>query len=109
MSGACGGQVEEIYIMKDKATGQSKGCAFVRFANTDAANAAIQGLHQKMTMPGATQPLIAKWADAPKPKQTNVMGMMGRWSQSRRHALRHAMSLVRGAPLAKALWRQAKA
>ena len=54
-----GGQVEEVYIMKDKAAGQSKGCAFVRFASTDAANAAIQGLHQKITMPGATQALIA--------------------------------------------------
>jgi len=70
--------------MKDKASGQSKGCAFVRLASTEAANAVIQALHQKMTMPGATQPLIAKWADAPKPKQSNnMMGMMGRWPSPR--------------------------
>ena len=68
-------QVDEIYLMKDKQTGQSKGCAFVKFGSVEIANAAIEGLHQKMTMPGATQPLIAKWADAPKPK--NPMGMMG--------------------------------
>ena len=68
-------QVDEIYLMKDKQTGQSKGCAFVKFGSVEIANAAIEGLHQKMMMPGATQPLIAKWADAPKPK--NPMGMMG--------------------------------
>ena len=47
-------------MMKDKATGQSKGCAFVKFSIIEAADAAISALNQKMTMPGATQPLIAK-------------------------------------------------
>ena len=75
-----GGAVTNISLAtseswKDKQTGQSKGCAFVKFGSVEIANAAIEGLHQKMTMPGATQPLIAKWADAPKPK--NPMGMMG--------------------------------
>ena len=72
------GAVDEVYIMKDKATGQSKGCAFVKFSTKEGATAVIENLHQKMTMPGATQPLIAKWADPPKPKApAGAMGMMG--------------------------------
>jgi len=62
------GQVEEVYIMKDKATGQSKGCSFVKFCNKESASAVIDALHQKVTMPGSHQPIIAKWADAPKAK-----------------------------------------
>ena len=81
--------MDEIYLMKDKATGQSKGCAFVKFGNVQIANAAIAGLHQKMTMPGATQPLIAKWADAPKPKVNNMMGMMGLYPKHRATRIFH--------------------
>jgi len=71
------GAVEEVYMMKDKATGQSKGCAFVKFATKEGATAVIDNLHQKLTMPGATQPLIAKWADPPKPKAPGLGGAMG--------------------------------
>jgi hypothetical protein len=97
------GAVEEVYIMKDKATGQSKatspkssieslylvnfwaltceilcqGCAFVKFATKEGATSVIDNLHQKLTMPGATQPLIAKWADPPKPKAPGLGGAMG--------------------------------
>jgi len=72
------GQVEEVYIMKDKATGQSKGCSFVKFCNKESASAVIDALHQKVTMPGSHQPIIAKWADAPKAKNGGYsLGGMG--------------------------------
>eukprot|EP00960_Hanusia_phi_P037112 752736-Hanusia_phi.AAC.4 len=79
------GNVDEVYIMKDKATNTSKGCAFVKYTTKHEASVAIQNLHQKTTLPGATQvrshkyltlsqrlissqPLIVKWADPPKTK-----------------------------------------
>eukprot|EP00802_Teleaulax_amphioxeia_P023254 Tamp_23801.p2 GENE.Tamp_23801~~Tamp_23801.p2 ORF type:complete len:174 (-),score=39.22 Tamp_23801:496-945(-) len=70
------GAVEKVYIIKEKATGQSRGCAFVKFSTREGATAVIENLHQKMTMPGAPQPLVAKWADPPKPKAP--AGAMGR-------------------------------
>lgn len=46
------GSILEVVIIKDKATGQSKGCAFVVFSTKAEADAAIQSLHMKITLPG---------------------------------------------------------
>ena len=64
--------MEEIFLILDKWTGQSKGCAFVKFCNVQSVNAAIEGLHGKITGPGEARPLIAKWADARKPHESKL-------------------------------------
>eukprot|EP00293_Proteomonas_sulcata_P004201 CAMPEP_0184317374 /NCGR_PEP_ID=MMETSP1049-20130417/96202_1 /TAXON_ID=77928 /ORGANISM="Proteomonas sulcata, Strain CCMP704" /LENGTH=211 /DNA_ID=CAMNT_0026636739 /DNA_START=919 /DNA_END=1551 /DNA_ORIENTATION=+ len=60
------GEVEEVYLMKEKGSNTSKGCAFVKFGMKDEAIKAIERLNGKVTMPGNTQSLIVKWADPPK-------------------------------------------
>eukprot|EP00281_Chroomonas_sp_CCMP1168_P001374 CAMPEP_0206270046 /NCGR_PEP_ID=MMETSP0047_2-20121206/32655_1 /ASSEMBLY_ACC=CAM_ASM_000192 /TAXON_ID=195065 /ORGANISM="Chroomonas mesostigmatica_cf, Strain CCMP1168" /LENGTH=233 /DNA_ID=CAMNT_0053698653 /DNA_START=688 /DNA_END=1387 /DNA_ORIENTATION=+ len=60
------GDIEEVYIMKDKATQQNKGCAFVKYSAKSEALRAIDALHGKVTMPGNANPLVVKWADPPK-------------------------------------------
>ena len=60
------GDLEEVYIMRDRASGESKGCAFIKYAEYESASAAIQELHQKHTMEGGVMALIVKFADPPK-------------------------------------------
>jgi RNA recognition motif-containing protein len=95
------GDIEEVYIMKDKATGREfgefnarilstshlsdadntafvwfsecKGCAFVKYSTKSEATRAIDGLHGKVTMPGNQNPLVVKWADPPKDPAKNMM------------------------------------
>lgn len=52
------GTIQEIQFMKDKATQQPKGCCFVVFSTETAANAAIDNLHEKVTLPGAKRSMI---------------------------------------------------
>jgi hypothetical protein len=47
--------------------------AFVRFRDTDMAQAALDGLHLKVTVPGSREPVIAMWA-RPKPRPTYAKG-----------------------------------
>ena len=70
------GDIEEVYIMRDRMTGESKGCAFVKYAEYESCSAAIQELHQKYTMEGAPQAMIVKFADPPK-SATGAVGAMG--------------------------------
>lgn len=56
------GEIREIYIIRN-ADGSNKGCAFLKFAQKEAALAAIDNLHEKYQMEGATRPLIVKFAD----------------------------------------------
>ena len=39
------GELEDVFIMKDRATGRSKGFAFVTFANEEDAHKAIEALN----------------------------------------------------------------
>lgn len=41
------GQVDSVHVVKDKATGQSRGFAFVQMPDQSQAEAAIAGLHGK--------------------------------------------------------------
>jgi len=54
------GEIEEIFIMKDKPTGESKGCAFVKFEDHEMAAAAIKAIHQQHTMGDSTTALIVR-------------------------------------------------
>lgn len=52
------GTINEIQFMKDRMTQQPKGCAFIVFATETSATAAIENLHDKVTLPGAKRSLI---------------------------------------------------
>lgn len=56
------GHIEECTVLRDQ-NGNSKGCAFVKFANQSDAQSAIEGLHGSQTMPGASSSLVVKYAD----------------------------------------------
>eukprot|EP00285_Hemiselmis_virescens_P008491 CAMPEP_0173381322 /NCGR_PEP_ID=MMETSP1356-20130122/3702_1 /TAXON_ID=77927 ORGANISM="Hemiselmis virescens, Strain PCC157" /NCGR_SAMPLE_ID=MMETSP1356 /ASSEMBLY_ACC=CAM_ASM_000847 /LENGTH=444 /DNA_ID=CAMNT_0014335091 /DNA_START=8 /DNA_END=1342 /DNA_ORIENTATION=- len=83
------GTVEEVYIMKDKATGLPKGCAFVKFVNRADAQRAIEGLHGKVTMPDQTSPLVVKYADPPKAQQMMMGGAGGAMAVSAQGQIQH--------------------
>ncbi|CAL9769893.1 unnamed protein product, partial [Musa acuminata subsp. burmannicoides] len=41
------GDIYEVRVMKDKDTKESKGFAFIMFTNSDAAQKAIEGIHER--------------------------------------------------------------
>lgn len=58
------GPVFEVHIIMDKATGSSRGCAFVTFCNRICADKCMSDLHEKRTFPGMTHPIQVKIADS---------------------------------------------
>jgi len=72
------GEIREIYIIRN-ADGSNKGCAFLKFAAKESSLAAIDALHEKHQMEGATRPLIVKFADrrGPMRKIRHVPEQMG--------------------------------
>lgn len=62
------GSVEEVTVLKDK-EGHSRGCAFVKFKFRQEAQAAINQMHGSQIMPGASSPLVVKYADTEKERQ----------------------------------------
>merc|ERR1719428_2514837 len=67
------GEVEEVFVMRGGSrSGQS--CAFVRFTTAEGAVAAIQAIHGKYIMPGCTDPLVVRYADAPGAKKGGGRG-----------------------------------
>ena len=53
------GTVEEVTVLRDK-EGMSKGCAFIKFANRQQAQAAINKMHGSQIMP-VSQTLVFMW------------------------------------------------
>lgn len=51
------GDVKDIIILKDKVTGQPRGCAFVSYATKEEAEAAIAALNKGVHLPGALCPM----------------------------------------------------
>ena len=58
------GEVEEVFLMRGGSR-SGQACAFVRFVSPEGAIAAIQAVHGKYVMPGCTDPLVVRYADAP--------------------------------------------
>ncbi|XP_056171743.1 RNA-binding protein BRN1 isoform X2 [Syzygium oleosum] len=55
--------VDEVNVIKDKATRASRGCCFVICPSRQEADKAIGACHNKRTLPGASSPLQVKYAD----------------------------------------------
>ncbi|XP_057507673.1 RNA-binding protein BRN1-like isoform X1 [Actinidia eriantha] len=55
--------VDEVNIIKDKATRASRGCCFVICPSKEEADKAVDACHNKRTLPGASSPLQVKYAD----------------------------------------------
>eukprot|EP00112_Aurelia_sp_Birch-Aquarium-sp1_P003537 Seg1395.2 transcript_id=Seg1395.2/GoldUCD/mRNA.D3Y31 product="CUGBP Elav-like family member 2" protein_id=Seg1395.2/GoldUCD/D3Y31 len=58
------GEVFDLQILRDKFTGQHKGCAFVTFHNKDCALNAQKNLHEKKILPGMQNAMQVKPADS---------------------------------------------
>ncbi|KAI3787663.1 hypothetical protein L1987_42288 [Smallanthus sonchifolius] len=55
--------VDEVNIIKDKATRASRGCCFVICPSMEEADKAVDAFHNNRTLPGASSPLQVKYAD----------------------------------------------
>ncbi|TPP57409.1 Bruno 4 RNA binding protein [Fasciola gigantica] len=77
------GTIEECTILRDQ-SGNSKGCAFVKFSSQQEAQSAILALHGSQTMPGASSSIVVKFADSEKERHTRkiqqLIGPMGLFS-----------------------------
>merc|ERR1740124_744932 len=57
----------EVFMMREK-DGRSKSCAFIRYFERRAADAACVTLHGSMALPGAARALVVKYADPSEPR-----------------------------------------
>uniref|UniRef100_J3L7P4 RRM domain-containing protein n=1 Tax=Oryza brachyantha TaxID=4533 RepID=J3L7P4_ORYBR len=55
--------VDEVTVIKDKATKASRGCCFLICPSREEADKAVNAYHNKHTLPGASSPLQVKYAD----------------------------------------------
>ncbi|XP_047939246.1 RNA-binding protein BRN1-like isoform X2 [Salvia hispanica] len=63
------GTIKDLQILRG--SGQtSKGCAFLKFETKEQALAAIEALNGKHKIEGSSIPLVVKWADTEKERQT---------------------------------------
>lgn len=60
------GTIDEVYIMRDLATNQGKGCAFVKMAYKEQAHLAVSRLDGKQILAHATRPLEVRFAETKK-------------------------------------------
>lgn len=73
------GDVFQINVLRDKITGQSKGCCFVTFYTRKAALDAQNALHNIKTMPGMHHPIQMKPADSENRNERKLfVGMLSK-------------------------------
>ncbi|XP_052707859.1 CUGBP Elav-like family member 2 isoform X1 [Crassostrea angulata] len=66
------GSIEDCTILRDQ-NGQSRGCAFVTYANRQSALNAIKNMHHSQTMEGCSSPVVVKFADTQKEKEAKKL------------------------------------
>eukprot|EP01013_Petalomonas_cantuscygni_P028944 TRINITY_DN533_c0_g3_i1.p1 TRINITY_DN533_c0_g3~~TRINITY_DN533_c0_g3_i1.p1 ORF type:complete len:653 (+),score=110.78 TRINITY_DN533_c0_g3_i1:88-2046(+) len=71
------GEVEDVVVLKDRATGRSKRAAFVKYRTHEEADHAIQEVHQKIMVTGQTVALEVRYADPPKQARGRPAGSIG--------------------------------
>jgi RNA recognition motif-containing protein len=74
------GDVKDIIILKDKITGQPRGCAFVSYATKEEAARAISSLDRTLHLPGALCPLEVRYS--PRYSDRRPFGMHSATSYS---------------------------
>ncbi|XP_039838600.1 RNA-binding protein BRN1-like isoform X2 [Panicum virgatum] len=55
--------VDEVTVIRDRATRVSRGCCFLICPSREEADKAVTAYHNKCTLPGASSPLQVKYAD----------------------------------------------
>eukprot|EP00043_Microstomoeca_roanoka_P001363 m.32275 g.32275 ORF g.32275 m.32275 type:complete len:342 (-) comp10772_c0_seq1:2173-3198(-) len=58
------GMLHDLMVLKNKATNESRGCAFITYCTRQSALSAIADLHEKRTLPGMAHPMQVKIADS---------------------------------------------
>lgn len=66
------GQIEDCTVLRD-ATMKSRGCAFVTYLKRQSAINAIKSMHHSHTMDGCSSPIVVKFADTPRDKESKKM------------------------------------
>ncbi|CAL1264358.1 unnamed protein product [Larinioides sclopetarius] len=73
------GPVHQINVLRDKMTGQSRGCCFVTFYNRKSAVEAQNALHNIKTLPGMHHPIQMKPADSENRNERKLfVGMLSK-------------------------------
>lgn len=76
------GEIIEVKIIFDKASNSHRGCAFVTFTKKEYAENAIEGLHGKLKLPGASHPMQVKFAKREEEKVNDHKLFIGMVSKS---------------------------
>ncbi|XP_027933913.1 RNA-binding protein BRN1 isoform X1 [Vigna unguiculata] len=63
------GNIKDLQILRGSQQ-TSKGCAFLKYETKEQAVAALEAINGKHTMEGSSVPLVVKWADTEKERQT---------------------------------------
>ncbi|XP_041350796.1 CUGBP Elav-like family member 2 isoform X14 [Gigantopelta aegis] len=69
------GVIEDCTVLRDS-NGQSRGCAFVTYANRQSAQNAIKTMHHSQTMESCSSPVVVKFADTQKEKEAKKLQQM---------------------------------
>lgn len=66
------GQIEDCTVLRDT-NGKSRGCAFVTYHKRQSAINAIKSMHHSQTMDGCSSPIVVKFADTPRDKESKKL------------------------------------
>lgn len=73
------GAMEDVVIIRDKHTGQHRGCAFVTFLSKESAEKCVDELHGQLTLPGGRRPVQIRPAGRKEEVENKVfVGMLPR-------------------------------
>lgn len=71
------GAIFDLTVIRDKATGLHRGCAFLTYTTKEAADQALEALHNKVKLPNAQNPLQVRPADVHTERENKLfVGML---------------------------------